>query len=638
VCVCALESPRARPPSSDPHPPARRDSAHATYARMQLRSSTLVALVAAVAGFASSPTEELTSRSGYTGLDNIGPGTRARQRTITCIYNQISEDRVAPGADSPLAPRKVAFTQAVRYGSCMDAAEATRYVFPEEKWPRFEADEEVTLIVMAEPASKGDTPVSDDGLFFGAGTYGWADQIAYIVEVVRGRINQMSSPSSPPPIPASPPSPSAPGRPETHYRRILSVLTATEGTPDPWTICDENCVGAGNVWLAEELLMTSYSAWSVDIANSAVVRLTVPGSLQCDFNHWLAVLREQDDALGVDASEGQTDFEHIEFLAHPSQPCPWGGVACVGCTLSSTKLYSANLSPGYSGWMGVRMHELGHNFGLMHSFKNNVEYGDCTEVMGCGPTYSPPIRLLLGWVPPHAVVDGASLIGTGTFRLRGANADPYDSPTENEATLCLSDDDDGPPGLGPRLAFWFMEDSYPSDQSGAIIAHRTQTTLEPHTRTDVVERMLPGDKVYARSFVMEFVEIVDSKAVVRIQAAPPAPPAGPPPPPTILGQCRADCNAAGTCCSGTPGSENTASGCQLGSCLQACLLLRTPGSSYFGNKAEVLSFCEARGCSLGGFSQCSQCDHGDGPGAPFGECSGNCNDPAECAVGAGLDD
>ena len=116
------------------------------------------------------------------------------------------------------------------------------------------------------------------------------------------------------------------------------------------------------------------------------------------------------------------------------------------------------------------------------------------------------------------------------------------------------------------------------------------------------------------------------------------PPLPPSPPPAIYDLCRADCNARGTCCNGAAGSDYTTSGCAVSSCLQACLLLRTPDSSYYGNADAVRAFCgEVTGCSRGGFSQCGSCDHGSGPGVATNSCSGNCNDAAECVVGATLD-
>ena len=119
---------------------------------------------------------------------------------------------------------------------------------------------------------------------------------------------------------------------------------------------------------------------------------------------------------------------------------------------------------------------------------------------------------------------------------------------------------------------------------------------------------------------------------------PTAPPLPPSSPPTIVEGCRADCNAAGTCCNGAVGTTYSTSGCGVSTCQQACLLLRTPGTAYYGDSDAVRAFCgEVTGCQRGGFCQCGVCDHGAGQGVTVGQCTGNCNDAAECVVGATID-
>ena len=110
-------------------------------------------------------------------------------------------------------------------------------------------------------------------------------------------------------------------------------------------------------------------------------------------------------------------------------------------------------------------------------------------------------------------------------------------------------------------------------------------------------------------------------------------------PKSIFESCRDDCNAAGTCCNGRIGIEYTDSGCFRSSCLQACLLLRTEGTAFYGNGVEVAtSFCGVvTGCVKSGFQQCGVCDHGFGVGVTFDSCPTTCNDASECLVGAYLD-
>eukprot|EP00966_Prymnesium_polylepis_P216731 5017361-Prymnesium_polylepis.1 len=135
----------------------------------------------------------------------------------------------------------------------------------------------------------------------------------------------------------------------------------------------------------------------------------------------------------------------------------------------------------------------------------------------------------------------------------------------------------------------------------------------------------------------------------------PPPPAPPPPgmpspsppmllpPPTppydeVLEACRSSCIDRNTCCNGQVYGD-AQSGCQWGNCLQACYLLNDPSSGhYYGNSTAVrLDFCGSYGCVMAGSTQCGNCDHGAGPGVAVDDgCSGNCNDPEECLVGASL--
>ena len=91
---------------------------------------------------------------------------------------------------------------------------------------------------------------------------------------------------------------------------------------------------------------------------------------------------------------------------------------------------------------------------------------------------------------------------------------------------------------------------------------------------------------------------------------------------------------------GAVGSDYTDSGCLRGSCLQACLLLRSEGTDYFGNPQKIVSeFCGGTGCFRGGFTQCRDCDHGAGEGIGVARCTAtppavNCNAPDARPVGA----
>merc|ERR1740139_1293620 len=101
-------------------------------------------------------------------------------------------------------------------------------------------------------------------------------------------------------------------------------------------------------------------------------------------------------------------------------------------------------------------------------------------------------------------------------------------------------------------------------------------------------------------------------------------------PATILEECRADCIAADTCCNANVGNPSLNSGCGQGSCLQACILLRTDtvveGTNYYQDAAAVAGFCNtvvvAPLLTVGAvvFSAGQKCDHGAGAGVAYGGC------------------
>lgn len=80
--------------------------------------------------------------------------------------------------------------------------------------------------------------------------------------------------------------------------------------------------------------------------------------------------------------------------------CPWAGLASVGCT-SSCNTWINNAQKDVD--MATLFQELGHNIGLMHSNRNNswqsMEYGDCTDPMGCGGPH--PARRLTSITCPN---------------------------------------------------------------------------------------------------------------------------------------------------------------------------------------------------------------------------------------------
>jgi hypothetical protein len=140
----------------------------------------------------------------------------------------------------------------------------------------------------------------------------------------------------------------------------------------------------------------------------------------------------------------------------------------------------------------------------------------------------------------------------------------------------------------------------------------------------------------------ECVDSIASEGYVKMadRGSSPSPPPSPPPA-DISALCQAACAAKDACSNG----DLVTTGCQVGSCRQACTLVNAPGTPFFGHPELVnSSFCPVNGCGVndagyGGdqFSKCGLSNHGNGAGVATTTCTnGNCNDLSECYVGASL--
>lgn len=89
--------------------------------------------------------------------------------------------------------------------------------------------------------------------------------------------------------------------------------------------------------------------------------------------------------------------------------CLWAGLGNVGC--GTTCMAWINGSPNVA--LSTVFHELGHTLGLLHSSKDNNEYGDATCAMGISLSrdacYNAPHNLLLGWSSPLVVLDSVAV-------------------------------------------------------------------------------------------------------------------------------------------------------------------------------------------------------------------------------------
>lgn len=91
-----------------------------------------------------------------------------------------------------------------------------------------------------------------------------------------------------------------------------------------------------------------------------------------------AVTAAVEKKLGIDLPG---PYSHVLYALHSCVNCSWLGYAVLNGWVS---VYKGK----YSGTNGVVMHELGHNFGLLHSGEDKANYGDKSCVMGASGTHT----------------------------------------------------------------------------------------------------------------------------------------------------------------------------------------------------------------------------------------------------------
>jgi len=153
----------------------------------------------------------------------------------------------------------------------------------------------------------------------------------------------------------------------------------------------------------------------------------------CD---WSANLAPETDRIIAKASEqgiDTTTYDHVEMWLPTEAGCTWGGLGSV----------SGRYTWEQMGWTEpsshVRVHELGHNFGLHHAatvsgadLSTTVEYGDATDDMGCGSLvgFALPAARTLGFVPDSSIctwssfASGNSGTQTAVVNIASHSTDP----------------------------------------------------------------------------------------------------------------------------------------------------------------------------------------------------------------------
>lgn len=120
--------------------------------------------------------------------------------------------------------------------------------------------------------------------------------------------------------------------------------------------------------------------------------------------------------LGIPVDE----YRHRLFMMPKGIACEWAGLGMLGCGPYCYSWYNGDYGIQHS----VLLHELGHNFGLMHSASPSDEYGDGSCAMGRCCTrrcFNSPQAWILGLTEPLAVLNSTTMRPgvIYTYRLPG---------------------------------------------------------------------------------------------------------------------------------------------------------------------------------------------------------------------------
>lgn len=251
-------------------------------------------------------------------------------------------------------------------------------------------------------------------------------------------------------------------------RTILTVLVDFDGYPPAWETCDEECVAPANNRSADHLLKESYGLETFDPSQSKTIRLSF-GAYSCDIFHVMGYIQNN-----VPDWESYT---HKEALIDGSVPCYFDGMAFITemeYWLFSITLLRMDDHPGFNAkrWEWIRAHELGHNYALIHGWKNGVEYKDDTCIMGEGVLYSGAVRYLRGWFEKDgaredALVTLAEGEGAEIQLLSLQDADPYDSQEVGSLAVATPYDSSW------TLVFWL-------NTNGNVVVHRVRDLYYEH--------------------------------------------------------------------------------------------------------------------------------------------------------------
>ncbi|EFJ47465.1 hypothetical protein VOLCADRAFT_91809 [Volvox carteri f. nagariensis] len=171
----------------------------------------------------------------------------------------------------------------------------------------------------------------------------------------------------------------------------------------------------GSDGFADYLNNCSYGKMVVDRSIFKVVPVTVPCSS--------AIMSCDPDAIASAARRALPTGNQVTSYSHLTYILPLGITSCGWAGLGELPGFQSWLQPTADGEVkrNTVMQELLQNFGLHPAWRNGVQYGDNSTVMGSGNSCpSAPELSRLGWASPAAVLNSSSLPAStfSSFALR----------------------------------------------------------------------------------------------------------------------------------------------------------------------------------------------------------------------------
>jgi len=476
----------------------------------------------------------------------------------------------------------------INFAACLDVVDASTYLLasPWKDLAAFRSGDMLDLTLRRQTSAER----AASGLSGRSGALDGSTEVQYLIETVHQHVsNNVESGRS---------------SGQVDERSLLTIrVEYPGGLVNP---CDVACIQRG-MWTPHALSGDAGTAGSIAAlfeessygssrfiqSASAVVDMAAewPMPTSCSVTgeraRILELLRERHPDINPE------NYRHIEFLYPTEYPCGWRGIANVGCQ-----------HPGQPSQGGkcfsllrfadvmVRAHELGHNFGLLHSGTEGNVYNDTSSVMGIDwptwRTFNAPHRFNVGWLPEDRVLDiggrSASLYSVQTINTPIAEAELLglhwpchtciDAEELEGAHIFVSYR--AAVGLDASLLAEhrdrvFVHAFVPSD--GVPTSPKSTKLLGALSPTDAPLALPNGATVFVCSVTPTHAQLVIdthprslSAAVLadgcdgRFEMAPLSPPPPPPPPDNTV--CLEDCrwSSDGDCDDGGAGSEYSACG------------------------------------------------------------------------------